>query len=58
MMKKLDELKQLQEKGKWPPKDIEEGKAIASVKKEPKKTRKKTTKKKVTKKAVKKKIEK
>jgi DNA topoisomerase-1 len=57
-MKKLDELKQLQEEGKWPPKDIEEGKAIASVKKEPKKTKKKTTKKKVTKKTVKKAVKK
>ena len=60
-MKKLDELKELQEQGKWPPKDIEEGKAIASVKKEPKKTKKKTAKKKtakkkVSKKAVKKKV--
>ncbi|OQY07029.1 MAG: DNA topoisomerase I [Planctomycetales bacterium 4572_13] len=56
-MKKLDELKQLQEEGKWPPKDIEEGKAIASVKKERKKTKKKAAKKKV-KKTVKKKTEK
>ncbi|MHC4835193.1 MAG: type I DNA topoisomerase [Planctomycetota bacterium] len=54
-MKKLDELKDLQEQGKWPPKDIEEGKAIASVKKEPKKTKKKTAKKKTAKKKVKKK---
>jgi DNA topoisomerase-1 len=62
-MKKLDELKELQEQGKWPPKDIEEGKAIASVKKEPKKTKKKTAKKKtakkkVAKKTVKKKVKK
>ena len=57
-MKKLDELKQLQEEGKWPPKDIEEGKAIASVKKEPKKTKKKVAKKKVAKKTVKKTVKK
>lgn len=46
-MKKLDELKALQAEGKWPPADIEEGKAIASVAKT---TKKKTTKKKTTKK--------
>ncbi|MEN8128226.1 MAG: type I DNA topoisomerase [Planctomycetota bacterium] len=57
-MKKLDELKALQAEGKWPPKDIEEGKAIASVKKEPKKTKKKATKKKTAKKKVTKKAEK
>jgi len=59
-MKKLDELKQLQEEGKWPPKDMEEGRAIASVKKEAKKTKKKTktAKKKVAKKTVKKTIKK
>lgn len=57
-MKKLDELKELQAAGKWPPADIEEGKAIASVAKATKKktakkktvTKKKTTKKKTTKK--------
>jgi len=46
-MKKLDELKELQAQGKWPPKDIEEGKKIASVAKE---TKNKTTKKKTAKK--------
>ena len=46
-IKKLDELKELQEQGKWPPKDIEEAKAIASVAKETKKaTKKKSVKKK------------
>ena len=46
-MKKLDELKALQAEGKWPPADIEEGKALASVARE---TAKKTTKKKTAKK--------
>ncbi len=49
-MKKLDELKELQAAGKWPPADLEEGKAIASVKKTPKKTKKKAAKKKTAKK--------
>ncbi len=64
-MKKLDELKALQAEGKWPPADIEEGKAIASVAKATKKkttkkktTKKKTTKKKTAKKAVKKTVKK
>ena len=53
-MKKLDELKKLQEEGKWPPNDIEEGRAISSVKKEAKKTKKKTKKKTAKKKVAKK----
>ena len=48
-MKKLDELKELQAAGNWPPEDIDEAKKIASVAKQP--AKKKTTKKKVTKKS-------
>ncbi|MBC8392965.1 MAG: topoisomerase DNA-binding C4 zinc finger domain-containing protein [Deltaproteobacteria bacterium] len=46
-MKKLDELKELQAAGKWPPADIDKAKEIVSV---AKKKTKKATKKKVTKK--------
>jgi DNA topoisomerase-1 len=40
-IQKLDELKVLQSEGKWPPSDPEEGKKIASVKSDTRKTQKK-----------------